>query len=388
MKHSYLVVLAWVFILQTGSAQTSNQEPKKIQTVVADGFGVDFQTAQQDAAQRALTNVVGSFIDAKSSIEQRTEISAGIRDTVEKHTVDIKESTKEYSQGTIQKIEILEVGTEGGLTKVKAKVSVRIDDFRAYIKKIAQGEVSVDQGIFAQAQVETKQQFNKNQLLLDNILKPLDEGTVVDFQVSAVEPLITLNYRGGDRGLDRFLTLYAPESIFKIHVHAVIRPEYLENMLKTLGSITSKYGTASIQSRDYCESIRSKGNSMLDLGVLLFGNKTNDSMVEQYLIAGAQKTMVDYWNSRASNKLLITIINSTGSPIQKDYASSGSEKSRAIILASVKGIVGYESRVPWEFIKAYNGCIYQMSERDFDIALFVDPATLKDARKITVQLLR
>lgn len=366
------------------TGQSWSQESQKIQTVVADGFGVDFQTAQQNAAQNALTNVVGSFIDATNLLEKRAEIREGIRS----QTTNIKKDIKEYSQGTIQKIEVVEVGSEGALTRVTAKVSVRIDDFRAYIKKIAQGEVAVDRGLFAQAQVETKQRLNKNQLLLDNILKPLNEGTVVDFQVSAVEPFITLNYRGGDRGLDKFLTSYAPESIFKIHVHAVIRPEYLENMLKTLESITSKYETTSSSIGDPCGSIRSKGNPMLDLGVLLFGNKKNDSMIEQYLIAGAQKTMVDYENSRASNKLLITITDSNGLSIQKDYASSGGEKSRVIILSGGARMTKYEPRTPWEFIKAYDGCVYQVSERDFDIAIFLDPATLRDARKITVQLSR
>jgi len=366
------------------ASQSCAQESQKIQTVVADGFGVDFQAAQQNAAQNALTNVVGSFIDATNLLEKRTEIREGIRN----QTTNIKKDIKEYSQGTIQKIDIIEVGNEGALTRVTAKVSVRIDDFRAYIKKIAQGEVAVDQGLFAQAQVETKQRLNKNQLLLDNILKPLSEGAVIDFQVSAVEPFNTLNYKGGDRGLDKFLASYAPESIFKIHVYAVIRPEYLENMLKTLESTASAHEMTSSEGMDPCSSIRSKGNSMLDLGVLLFDNKKNNSMVEQYLISGAQKTMVDYMNSRVSNKLLISIIDSNGSSIQKDYASDVGGKSRAIILSSGRRMTKYEPSVSWEFIKAYNGCTYHMSERNFDIAIFVDPATLKDARKIIVQLSR
>ena len=366
------------------ASQSCAQESQKIQTVVADGFGVDFQAAQQNAAQNALTNVVGSFIDATNLLEKRTEIREGIRN----QTTNIKKDIKEYSQGTIQKIDIIEVGNEGALTRVTAKVSVRIDDFRAYIKKIAQGEVAVDQGLFAQAQVETKQRLNKNQLLLDNILKPLSEGAVIDFQVSAVEPFNTLNYKGGDRGLDKFLASYAPESIFKIHVYAVIRPEYLENMLKTLESTASAHEMTSSEGMDPCSSIRSKGNSMLDLGVLLFDNKKNNSMVKQYLISGAQKTMVDYMNSRVSNKLLISIIDSNGSSIQKDYASDVGGKSRAIILSSGRRMTKYEPSVSWEFIKAYNGCTYHMSERNFDIAIFVDPATLKDARKIIVQLSR
>ena len=408
MKHSYLVVLAWVFILQTGSAQTSNQEPRKIQTVVADGFGVDFQTAQQDAAQRALTNVVGSFIDAKSSIERRTEISAGIRDTVEKHTVDIKESTKEYSQGTIQKIEILEVRAEGGLTKVKAKVSVRIDDFREYIKKLAEGEVAVEQGLFAQAAVASKQRINIDQLFIENILKPLAVGDVVDFQLAAPEPLLNMNYKGGVPEIDGLLKFSTPESIFIVRVQASLRPAFIQNMTQTLESIAKARSVTEYKwaSRPCLENLKS-GNQNLDFSffssdMVIFDGKTRQFISKSrnqvgYLIDGVQLSAKNYLLSTKIPKLKIMILDGSGRSLQEDsirppmsnYLSSrhtnprptGTDRAFLIRSNSWDGFAQ-----PYLFIGGHSNCVWQTTERDFSIALVIDGETLKNAKKISVKM--
>lgn len=388
--------------------QSSPQEPKKIQTVVADGFGVNFQTAQQDAAQRALTNVVGSFIDAKSSIEQRTEISAGIRDTVEKHTVDIKESIKEYSQGTIQKIEILEVGTEGGLTKVRAKVSVRIDDFRAYIKKIAQGEVAVDQGLFAQATVANKQRVNINQLFLDNILKPLTVGDVVDFQVAAPEPLLNMNYKGGVPEIDGLLKFASPESLFIVRVHASLRPAFIQNMTQTLESIAKARSVVEYQwgGRPCSESMKS-GNKDLDFSFFSSDMVIYDDKIKQfisksrnqvgYLIDGVQLSAKNYLLSTNLPKLKIMILDGSGRSLQEDsirpngtvylgsrYQNPRPQGSDRAFLIRSNILDGFAQ--PYLFIGSSFNCLWQTTERDFSIALVINAESLKNAKKIVVKM--
>ena len=132
-------------------AQT-NGSNKEIKTIVVEGVGSDVQSAAQNAAQNALTNVVGSFMDANKMLEKRTAIRDGIRS----QTTNIKNDIKEYSQGSIQSFDILEAKHEGGLTRVTAKVAVRIEDFRAYVKKLAEGEAAVGGGLFAQMITEKK----------------------------------------------------------------------------------------------------------------------------------------------------------------------------------------------------------------------------------------
>ena len=48
-------------------------EEKEIKTVTASGFGTSIETAAQNAAENALIQVVGSFIDADTQIKKQTE---------------------------------------------------------------------------------------------------------------------------------------------------------------------------------------------------------------------------------------------------------------------------------------------------------------------------
>ncbi len=156
---------------------------QEIRTVVAEGVGSDPKSAAQDAAQNALTNVVGSFIDANKELEKRSEISNGIRN----QTTQIRTDMKEYSQGAIQSFEVVEVKHDGPLFRLTAKVSVRIDDFCAYIKKLAEGETSVGSGLFAEMTTSQNQSESLAKILSERILAVVN-GEVVRFSVSKPVP--------------------------------------------------------------------------------------------------------------------------------------------------------------------------------------------------------
>ena len=51
---------------------------KEIKTVTASGFGTTIETAAQNAAENALIQVVGSFIDAETQIKKQKEIRDGV----------------------------------------------------------------------------------------------------------------------------------------------------------------------------------------------------------------------------------------------------------------------------------------------------------------------
>ena len=176
-----IISLPLVFLLSWGPiASHGAAETLEIKTVISDGLGTDVPSAAQNAAQNALTNVVGSFIDATKLLEKRTEIQEGVRN----ETSRIDTNIKEYSQGSIQGFEVLEVSSQGGLTKVTAKVSVRLEDFKNYIKKLAEGEVAVaGESLFAQAATETKQMDNKSALLYENVILPISYGQVFNFTI-------------------------------------------------------------------------------------------------------------------------------------------------------------------------------------------------------------
>ncbi len=48
-----------------------NAEQKEIETIIANGMGTSIQDAAQNAAENALTQAVGSFIDATTMMEKR-----------------------------------------------------------------------------------------------------------------------------------------------------------------------------------------------------------------------------------------------------------------------------------------------------------------------------
>src|SRR5208282_2674611 len=50
-----------------------------IQSVIAQGVGKDVESAAKNAAENALVQVVGSFIDVEKQLEKKTQIANGIR---------------------------------------------------------------------------------------------------------------------------------------------------------------------------------------------------------------------------------------------------------------------------------------------------------------------
>ena len=53
-------------------------EITKIETVTATGVGTTLEKASQNAASNALTQVVGSFIDSETNLQEQTRIKNGI----------------------------------------------------------------------------------------------------------------------------------------------------------------------------------------------------------------------------------------------------------------------------------------------------------------------
>ena len=108
-------------------------EEKLIKTITANGFGTSIESAARNAASNGLTQIVGSFIDAETIIKEKTKINNGI---LEQSNM-IKEEISDYSQGSIKYFEILNIEKNGSIYNVTARVDVRVDDFKKYIKAVA-----------------------------------------------------------------------------------------------------------------------------------------------------------------------------------------------------------------------------------------------------------
>lgn len=221
-------------ILIAGVFSISFAQNKEVREVISEGVGRDVAEAAQNAAQNALTTVVGSFMDSSTVLEKRVQIQDGVKT----QTKNIKKDVKEYSQGFIQKFEILSTSNEG-LIKVTAKVSVRIDDFKTYIRKLAEVEVAVNEGLFAQIKTEEKQSQNATSLIYDSIITPIVRGEVITLTASAPKPLSQFDEKISKNFAD-FERKNPQLSIVGFNVDAKIAEEFIQNTRKILDSIAKK----------------------------------------------------------------------------------------------------------------------------------------------------
>ena len=170
-------------------AETKKSNSKIIKTVTASGYGVSIETASQNAAENALTEVVGSFIDSETLIKKQKEI----RDGVISKTKSIKKDLKDYSQGSIKYFEILNIKQNGSIYNVTARVDVRVEDFKAYIKKLAFGSNSVSKevatNLFTKAIVSADNLKNKYDLLVKNVIDPIRKAEVYEIEIGEITSL-------------------------------------------------------------------------------------------------------------------------------------------------------------------------------------------------------
>lgn len=222
------------FVASFACITFSYAQNNELKTVISEGIGRDTAEAAQNAAQNALTNIVGSFIDSKTELEKKVQIQEGLK----QQTKSIKTDIKEYSQGVIQKFEIINVTNVDGFFKVSAKVTVRVDDFKVYIKKMAEVKIEVDEGLFAEIKTENKQKLNSSSLIYEKILLPLIKGDGLIFSASAPKPLSQMGLDGID--LNQYLQANSNLSIVGFSVQVKSIEGFEQNTKKILDSIAKK----------------------------------------------------------------------------------------------------------------------------------------------------
>ncbi len=179
-------------------SNAAGSDEKIIKTVTASGYGTSIDAAAQNAAENALTQVVGSFIDAETQIKKQKEI----RDGVISKTKVIKKDIRDYSQGSIKYFEVLNVQQNGSIYNVSARVDVRVDDFRAYIKELAYGSQKVEEGLFTQIATNLNTSNKKLDILRDKVITPIKKGEVIEIEIGKPQPyedFIATNYCSRDQ---------------------------------------------------------------------------------------------------------------------------------------------------------------------------------------------
>ena len=173
------------------------------------GVGKNVNEALQNAAEIALMNSVGTFIDTETLITKRTEIRDGVR----KQSKSFNNEMLESSKGTIEQIDILETRNENGLVYIDAVIVVRVDDLKVLIEPLVKAEKKISKGLFAKVQKTKSQQADKEKLLLKRVFYPIISGDHSQIEILGIDSVDDItDYR--PQYLKRYLSNSTSSSIY------------------------------------------------------------------------------------------------------------------------------------------------------------------------------
>ena len=237
-------------VKENSKIYVADNQITKIETVTATGVGTSLEKASQNAATNALTQVVGSFIDSETNLQEQTKIKNGIFE----QTSIIKENINDYSQGSIKYFEILDVQENNSIYKVTARIDVKIEDFRAYIKKLASSSTSISEidtaSIIAEVRTKEKNLKNKLQIFGNKIINPIREGTVYEiktdkfyrlkeFQENSKECLNSQKKFSLCDPSTEWLKKWETDKTFIMPVKISLKEDFKQNMLTILNNIST-----------------------------------------------------------------------------------------------------------------------------------------------------
>ena len=220
-KHSICFFYCSILLIPTAMVA------EDLETVTAIGYGEDVNGATQNAVESALTQVVGTFIDADNFMKQKTEII----NAVSKTSKTISSSFSSYSQGSVESLLILDVADTGSMKKVTASVTIRIEDFKRYIREVAMGEAKIKGGLFAKAKAKQSQGGNLAELVVDKILSPARNYEAVDIKIGEVSLVEDFGIK--EAATNAKLNL-DNKILVRVPVTVQIKQDFLENAYKIL----------------------------------------------------------------------------------------------------------------------------------------------------------
>jgi len=395
-----------IFLISFVFSTNATSQEKEIRVVISEGVGRDVNEAAQNAAENALTNVVGSFMDVNTTLEKKTQIQDGVKS----QSKNIRRDIKEYSQGIIKSFEILEV-KEQGLITVTAKVSVQIDDFRVYIKKLAEAEVAVDGGLFAQLKTEEKQKQNSAAILYEKILLPLVQGEGINFKIGPPKPLSQL----GLTGTENFERAHQGKSIVGFTINTTTKDGFMENASNILQSISKdRVSLGNYEGHslfNITQSMGSIGSKSGDVFIAIYesepGSSSSNMTGTGYLINSAANELAgaSAWTSfiatgdgkgqfygertTPTRTLQLEILDNNGKVLQRERVSQNNTSDSQRMVVVSRNDVRFSS--PWSLLGgAYTGGWSYFLVRDstnFILIVAIDEQTLKSAKSIVLKLI-
>ena len=264
-------------------------------TVITTGYGKTINEASQNAAENALKQVVGSFIDSETLIKKQKEISNGII----KLSKTINKDIQDYSQGSIQYFEILKIKENNGIVSVEARVEVLEGEFSNYIKKFAFDELNFPgEEISIMIEKNLANNNSKAKLITKKIVQPLEEGSV--YSVKVGDWKIINNWQLFCR---KFKNRYGQEigncnsfsnddKVIVASIDISLDKKFLKNSETILENIKSKkFKVPFIETYTYNRKLYSYNKKLNNVAIGLI--KSNNQESEIYLIKDVRKIIND-----------------------------------------------------------------------------------------------
>lgn len=233
-----------------------------ITILTVDGLGSDVESASKNAAENALKQVLGSFVQTDAMLAKRVEILNGIRS----ETKSLHSSTREYSQGTIASFDLLSSESKSGFVAVRARVAVRRNDFRGFVSRVIDGKGIIDGGLFGEVRARRSQKQNLEDIIMESIINPVNTGQVMDivvgkaipFEESIFPAFVSSKAQSGPSHFEELqarirlrsamqelqglglLRQSKTESAYVFPVRIKLRTDFVRNMLNTLQSVGTR----------------------------------------------------------------------------------------------------------------------------------------------------
>jgi len=190
------------------------------------GYGESLNEARITAARAALSEYVGTFIDASYSVEEKIQIE---NDYVTESSI-IEENIFEYSQGVVRSIDVISGVETDGFYEIEARVGISKQETETFVSEKLREIREVNTGLFASIVTNRENRLGQFGIFDEAVWSPLDdnEGVEVGIVGEIVEATLEEYPNKTDQG----------NIVLKIPITMKVSDNYLTRAINALENIS------------------------------------------------------------------------------------------------------------------------------------------------------
>ena len=191
------------------------------------GYGESLNEARITAARAALSESVGTFIDASISLEEKIQIE---NDYVQESSV-IEKNIFEYSQGVIRSIDVVSSVETDGVYEIEARVGISKQETMTFVTEKLSKLRKVKAGLFASIVTNRDNRLGQFGIFEESVWSPLDNNQGVEVGISGEIVEAALEEYSSDKKSNQGNT------VLKIPITYKLSDSYLSRAINSLENI-------------------------------------------------------------------------------------------------------------------------------------------------------